>query len=201
MIILLSVTGEREVFYRQERIGYNNKTFSIIKFATMLKNSPNMGTGSLTLRNDPRVTPVGRILRRTKINELPQVFNVINGDMTLVGPRPQMEVDFLAYPKHVQDQIYEVKPGVTGIGSIIFRDEEKLISEANTDPREFYKSVIAPYKGEVELWYQEKASFWTDIKLILCTGRVIFSSNTDFMWKLFPTLPQSSLKTNSKVKM
>jgi len=80
------------VFYYQERIGYHNQYFDIIKFATMLKNSPNMGTGSITLRKDPRVLPIGGFLRKTKINELPQILNVIKGDMSLVGPRPLVDL-------------------------------------------------------------------------------------------------------------
>lgn len=123
--ILLLLTGEHEVFYLQKRVGYKNKRFQIWKFATMLKNSPNMGTGSLTLRGDSRVLPMGKFLRKTKINELPQIVNVLIGNMSLVGPRPQMEVDFYRYPEHIQEVIYNAKLGITGIGSIVFRDEEK----------------------------------------------------------------------------
>ena len=90
-IIILKFTGEQEVFYFQKRIGYNNRPFMIWKFATMLKNSPNTGTGEITLRNDPRVTKFGKLLRLTKINELPQIINVFLGDMSIVGPRPLME--------------------------------------------------------------------------------------------------------------
>ena len=97
-IIILWCTGEHYIWYLQKRIGYKNKFFNIIKFATMLLASPNMGTGSLTTRNDPRVLPFGKFLRKTKINELPQIFNVFNGTMSIVGPRPQMEVDFLRFP-------------------------------------------------------------------------------------------------------
>ncbi|MEZ4892332.1 MAG: sugar transferase [Saprospiraceae bacterium] len=128
IMILLRFSAEGEVFYGQERIGYKNRKFRIWKFATMLKNSPNMGTGSLTVRNDPRVTTIGRFLRRSKLNELPQLINLLTGDMTLVGPRPQMKVDFEAYSAEVQAHIYDARPGITGIGSIVFRDEEKLLS-------------------------------------------------------------------------
>ena len=124
LILLLLLTGEGEVFYLQRRIGYKNSQFSIYKFATMLKNSPSMLTGSITLRDDPRVTPVGKYLRKSKVNELPQLINVIKGEMSLVGPRPQMEVDFQSFPQEVQEKIYDVKPGITGVGSIVFRDEE-----------------------------------------------------------------------------
>ena len=94
----------------------------------MLSNSANMGSGSLTLKNDPRVLPFGSFLRKTKINELPQILNIIIGDLSIVGPRPQMQVDFEKYSDDVQGKIYNVRPGLTGIGSIIFRDEESLIS-------------------------------------------------------------------------
>ena len=197
VIILLSITGEREVFYLQNRVGYQNNRFGIIKFATMLKNSPNMGTGSLTLRNDPRVTSVGRILRMTKINELPQVFNVLKGDMSIVGPRPQMEIDFMAYSEDVRERIYNVRPGITGVGSILFRDEEKIISESELSPRDCYEQVIAPYKGEVEMWYQSHASIWTDIKIILCTAWVIIFKGWSVVWRLFQDLPKNKIIVDS----
>jgi len=189
IIILLLLTGEHEVFYLQNRVGYKNQFFKIWKYATMLKNSANMGTGSLTVRNDPRVTAVGKFLRKTKINELPQIINVLIGNMSFVGARPQMEVDFLKFPEHVQKVIYNTNPGITGIGSIIFRDEEKWISNAQGDPHEFYKQHIAPYKGELEIWYQENLSFWTDMKLIFCTIWVIIFSESQLPYKIFKGLP------------
>ena len=88
LAILLRMTGEGKVFYRQERMGFGLKPFFILKFATMLENSPSLGSGDITLKNDPRVLPVGRVLRKTKINELPQLWNVLIGEMSLVGPRP-----------------------------------------------------------------------------------------------------------------
>ena len=117
--ILLRITAEGEVFYFQERIGLNNSRFQIWKFATMLKNSMNMGTGSITLQNDFRVTKVGKFLRKTKINELPQIINVIKGEISLVGPRPLVTKTFSAYSEDIQSKIYKVKPGLTGIGSIL----------------------------------------------------------------------------------
>lgn len=164
--IILLLTGEHEVFYFQERIGYQNKPFFIWKFATMVKNSPNIGNGLMTTRNDPRVLPFGRFLRKTKINELPQIINILIGDMSIVGPRPLVDKTFDPYPEYVKETIYNVKPGLTGIGSIVFRDEEKLISETNLPKEEFYANYISPYKGELELWYQKNISLLTDIKLI-----------------------------------
>ena len=187
--IILLLTGEHEILYLQKRVGYKNNYFKIWKYATMMKNSANLGTGSLTVRNDPRVTMVGKFLRKTKINELPQIANVLIGNMSIVGARPQMEIDFLKFPEHVQKVIYNTNPGITGIGSIIFRDEEKWISNAQGDPHEFYKEQIAPYKGELEIWYQENISFITDFKLVFCTAWVIVFSKSELPFKIFKGVP------------
>lgn len=185
---VLRLTGEGEVFYRQERMGFKNKKFLIYKFATMVKDSPNLGAKSLTLRNDPRVLPFGKILRISKINELPQFYNVLIGDMSIVGPRPQMEVDFLTYTKNVQSNIYKSKPGVTGIGSIYYRDEEKIISKTK-NPRKFYKETISLYKGELEIWYLANKSFYVDIVLIFLTVLSVAFNKPDLIFKFFPTIP------------
>ena len=191
IIIILKFTAEGEVFYFQERIGLNNSRFQIWKFATMLKNSMNMGSGSITLQNDSRVTKIGVFLRKTKINELPQIINILKGDISLVGPRPLVDKTFSAYNEEVQSKIYNVKPGLTGIGSIIFRDEESIISAVtDEDPHDFYKRVIAPYKGELEMWYQEHCSFFLDLQLIFTTAWVIIFSETRVYEKWFKDLPK-----------
>ena len=191
IIILLRFTAEGEVFYFQERIGVNNSRFQIWKFATMLKNSMNMGTGSITLQNDFRVTKVGGFLRKTKINELPQIINILKGDISIVGPRPLVTKTFSAYSEEIQEKIYNVKPGLTGIGSIVFRDEETLISNAkDEDPHEFYMRVIAPYKGELEMWYQDHKSFLLDLQLIFFTAWVIIFPESRLYEKLFTDLPK-----------
>ena len=189
IIIILKFTGEGEIFYLQKRLGYLNNEFKIIKFATMVKNSPNIGTGSLTLRDDPRVLPFGNFLRKSKINEFPQIFNVLIGNMSIVGPRPQMKVDFDKFPLKKRNEIYKSKPGITGIGSIIFRDEEKWISNFNGDKHEFYKNKIAPYKTEVELWYYKNQSVFIDLKLVFLTAWVIIFPNSNVVYKLFKSLP------------
>ena len=189
VVIILLLTGEHRVFYLQKRVGYKNERFSIWKFATMLKISPSIGTGSLTLREDPRVLPVGKFLRQTKINELPQIINVLIGNMSIVGPRPQMEVDFYKFPEKIQEVIYDSKPGITGIGSIVFRDEETLLTKAAGDPHEFYKHHLAPYKGELEIWYHKHESLLTDFKIIFLTAWVIISPESKLPFKFFPDLP------------
>ena len=113
--------------------------------------------------------------------------------MSVVGPRPVMRVSFEAYPDEVQKVIYNVIPGLTGIGSIIFRDEEDLISEVKNnggDLWEFYKGKIYPFKGELEIWYQNHKSFFLDMKIIFVTAWVIFNPNSQIYNKLFKGLPQ-----------
>jgi lipopolysaccharide/colanic/teichoic acid biosynthesis glycosyltransferase len=134
VIVILAVTGEHQVFYRQTRIGRGGREFGILKFATMLKASPNLAGGSLTVRGDPRVLPFGRFLRATKINELPQVINVLLGDMSFVGPRPQVRGDFDHYSPEVKAAVTSVRPGITGVGSVVFRDEERFLSRPGVDP-------------------------------------------------------------------
>lgn len=191
--IILLLTGEHKVFYYQERIGYQNKKFKIFKFATMLKDSPNIGTGLHTRRNDPRVLPFGKFLRKTKINELPQLINIFFGSMSIVGPRPIVKKTFESYSKEVQNIIYKVKPGLTGIGSIVFRDEEELLSNTNLPPAEFYKNKIAPYKGELELWYHKNLSFYTDLMIILITAFTVFFPKNNLVFKFFQDLPKRKI--------
>ena len=109
--INLKFTGEGEVFFYQKRVGLNFQTFYLIKFVTMLKNSPFIGSGTITLKDDPRILPFGRFLRKTKINELPQLINVLVGDMSVIGPRPQTDRCFQAFPYKYQKEITKVKPG------------------------------------------------------------------------------------------
>ena len=187
------LTGEGYVFYFQKRRGLKNQYFDIWKFATMLKNSPNIGTGSITLRNDPRVTPVGKYLRKSKINELPQLINVLLGSMSVVGPRPLVDKTFFAYPEDIRDLVYIEKPGITGIGSIVFRDEERLISASDMEPHTFYEQHIAPYKGALEIWYQKNISFYTDLMIILLTIWVILFPESDLHFKIFKDLPKRPL--------
>jgi len=186
----LLLTGEHYVFYFQERIGLYNKRFYIWKFATMLKNSPNMMGGLHTTRKDPRILPMGGFLRKTKLNELPQLINILKGDMSIIGPRPLVDKTFAPYPEHVKAHIYDSKPGLSGIGSIIFRDEEKLLTETTMDKSEYYAQYISPYKGELELWYQKNLSLRTDVVLIFLTVWVIIFSESQLQFKVFKDLPK-----------
>jgi len=189
VVVGLLLTGEHYVLYFQKRIGLHNKPFDIWKFATMLKASPNLPGGLHTMRKDPRLIPLGRFLRKTKINELPQVVNILKGDMSIVGPRPLVSKTFDPYPDHVKEHIYNVRPGLTGIGSIVFRDEERLLSETKMVPAQFYAQYISPYKGALELWYQDHLSFSTDFMLVFLTAWVILFPQSRLVYKVFRDLP------------
>lgn len=186
--IALRLTGEGEVFFIQQRVGRGGRPFGLYKFATMLKNSPNLGTGTVTVKNDPRVLPLGRFLRKTKINELPQLLNIFKGDMSIIGPRPQTQRCFDAFPARSQAEIIKVRPGLSGIGSIVFRDEEELM-HASEEPERFYDEVIMPYKGALEEWYVAHQGLWTYLAAIFVTAWVVLFPASRLAWRVFPQLP------------
>lgn len=185
---ILKFTGEGEIFYRQMRIGKDGSIFGVLKFATMLKDSPNIGTGTITVKHDPRVLPFGRFLRKTKINELPQLLNILSGKMSVIGPRPLTMETFNAYPKRVKNKITSVRPGLSGVGSIVFRDEESLLQDAD-NASEFYENIIAPYKGKLELWYVDNRNILVYFLLIISTIYVLISPKSKFLWTLLRDLP------------
>ena len=155
----------------------------------MLKNSPNLGTGTLTVKDDPRVLPLGRFLRKTKINELPQLLNILFGDMSIVGPRPQTQRCFDAFPIASQVAIVKVRPGLSGIGSIVFRNEENMM-HASADPNQFYDAVIMPYKGRLEEWYVANRNICTYLLCIIITAWTVVFPDSAVVWKVFPALPK-----------
>ena len=189
IVTILRFTGEGEVFFLQERIGKGGKKFKLFKFATMQKNSPNIGTGTVTMRGDPRVLKVGKFLRKTKINELPQLLNIFLGDMSVIGPRPLTVQTFGAYLESTQSFIVQVPPGLSGIGSIIFRGEEDIMHGA-TGSVDFYANVIAPYKGALEEWFVSNKSLYVYFLAIFVTVWVILIPRTKIAWKVFKNLPE-----------
>jgi lipopolysaccharide/colanic/teichoic acid biosynthesis glycosyltransferase len=190
--IVLRFTGEGKVFYFQERVGFEGKLFRLAKFVTMLEDSPNLGSGDITLQNDSRVLPFGRILRNTKLNEIAQVINLLKGDMTLVGPRPLTPGNFNCYPDLVQREIVKVKPGLTGLGSIVFTDEESIIANSRKEPLDCYRDEIAAYKGELEMWYISHRSMWLDFKIVLLTVWVLLFRGSTLYEKVLKGLPSRS---------
>ena len=189
ILLILRLSGEGEIFFSQERIGKNGRPFKLLKFATMLKNSPNIGTGTVTISNDPRVLPVGQFLRKTKINELPQLINILIGDMSIIGPRPLTKQTFDAYPSLTQQTIIQVRPGLSGIGSIIFRGEEEIMHGAAASV-DFYNSVIAPYKGTIEVWFVLNKGLYLYFLAIALTVWAVLSPKTSVHWHLLKKLPK-----------
>lgn len=188
VVVVLRLTGEGEIFYLQERIGRFGKSFKLFKFATMLKDSPNMGTGTVTVKGDPRVLPFGKFLRKTKINELPQLLNIFFGHMSVIGPRPLTSDAFNAYSREIQTSIVEVRPGLSGIGSIIFRNEEEMLSEGMSS-MEYYRTELAPYKGAVEQWYVENQNLLVYFTAIALTAWVVAFPSSSAVWRIFNGLP------------
>lgn len=189
VIIILKLTGEHYIFYAQKRVGRNEKVFHVLKFATMLKDSPNMKGANVTKRDDPRVLPFGKILRKTKINELPQLFNIWLGQMSVVGPRPLTLDQYQNYSKEQREYISKLTPGLTGIGSLIFRDEESIMEKSGMDYNEIHDTIIAFYKGELESWYYNNKNIFLYFKIILLTAFAVVRSDFDAR-KMFKSIPE-----------
>lgn len=192
IMVALLIFNKGDILFRQKRLGQNNTEFEILKFSSMLKNSVNLPGGAITVRNDPRVTKLGHILRLTKLNELPQLFNVLYGDMSFVGPRPLMMAGFELLTKEVQSILYKSKPGITGISSVVFRDEERLVTDSQIVPEEFYEKYIFPYKSELEKWYHIHKSFLVDFLILFLTAIKIISPRSKIEFKIFSSLPKSN---------
>ena len=189
IVMILRFTGEGEVLYKQRRVGLHGEHFGLLKFATMLKDSPNIGAGEITVRADPRILPFGRFLRKTKLNELPQLFNILKGDLSLVGPRPMVPSTFSEYPAKARERLCQVRPGLTGIGSVFFRDEEEML-DGFEDALSFYREVIIPYKADLEMWYVERRSIRLYFLLILLTAWAIPFPGTTLPQRLLKGLPR-----------
>lgn len=157
------------VFFRQERVGRYGRVFRIHKFRTMHSVAvPLAVPEELTIGADPRITVAGRWLRRTKLDELPQLIDVLVGNMSLVGPRPEVPRYVAHWPAHLRQQVLMLRPGITDLASIEFRDESALLAQA-PDPQRYYIEVIAPRKLQLAVRYLQQASLRTDLKLIART--------------------------------
>jgi lipopolysaccharide/colanic/teichoic acid biosynthesis glycosyltransferase len=159
------------VFFRQTRIGKDSHAFKIIKFRTMIKRADKQGL-PITTGQDPRVTPFGRLLRKTKLDELPQFLNVFWGHMSLVGPRPEVPRYVRMYSRK-QMRVLSVKPGLTDPATIVYRDEEAILARYD-DPEKAYIEHIMPEKLKLNLSYIEKSSFVSDLALLLRTFTKLF---------------------------
>jgi len=171
----------RRVFFRQTRIGLGLQPFMIIKFKTMVEGAEAGGT--VTAQGDPRVTPLGRVLRAAKLDELPQLINVVKGDMGLVGPRPLTPNEVAAISPDLAGDVYAVRPGMTGVAQLVFVHEEQILSTAS-DPEAAYFEVVLPKKVALELAYARRRTWLTDLAVVVATpiagfvpglGRAVFA--------------------------
>ena len=165
--VYIWISSGRPVFYTQQRVGINSKIFTLLKFRTMINNAAQMTNGSITVQNDNRITPIGRFLRRWKLDELPSLWNVLKGDMSLVGPRP----DVPGYADKLTGEarrIFEMRPGITGLATLKYANEEKLLA-AVKNPKIYNDEVIYPDKVRINLEYMDNWSLWGDVKIIFKT--------------------------------
>lgn len=159
------------VFFRQERVGLGGRRFRIWKFRTMYVQQP-AGSRRITVGADPRITSVGAFVRRYKLDELPQLFNVIAGDMSLVGPRPELPEYVESYPPRTREIVLSVRPGITDSASVEYRDESEILARAE-DPEREYRDVVLPHKLALAERYVQSWSLWLDIRLIFATLAVL----------------------------
>ena len=192
VIVILRFTGENKIFYFQERVGKKEKIFSLIKFVTMVENSEEIG-GDVTIKNDPRILPFGSFLRNSKINELPQLINIIIGDMSIVGFRPQTKNSFNLFSDSSRIKISENRPGLTGIGSLYFSNEEELLDAKKGRDINFYESIIVPYKENLEIWWCLNNNIGNYFYCIFLTALAVFVNRSlveKLLWKSLPKPPE-----------
>ncbi|HUX16126.1 MAG: sugar transferase [Phycisphaerae bacterium] len=165
--LVIRLTDRGPVFYRQERVGRGGRPFRIFKFRTMVVGADRMGA-HITVGRDPRITRIGHLLRKTKIDELPQLLNVLGGTMSFVGPRPEVPKYVAMYDER-QRRVLEARPGITDVASIKYRDEQEILAEAGDDWERVYVEQVMPDKLRLNLEYLQNRSLWTDLKVILKT--------------------------------
>ncbi|MDR1700502.1 MAG: sugar transferase [Lachnoclostridium sp.] len=188
IMIGLKLTGEHDIFYRQIRVGKGGRDFGLFKFATMLRNSPNLSGGLYTSKDDPRMLPMGNFLRKTKINELPQLLNIFIGQMSVIGYRPTVRQHYEAYSEKCRIKLADSTPGLSGIGSIVFRNEEEILQQFE-DKKSFHQNVINPYKAELEAWYIGHKGLYNYFKLIFLTLDAVLHSSSKKWQTSFNDIP------------
>lgn len=164
------------VFFRQTRVGRDGKLFRIYKFRTMHAHTERAGP-AITIGADPRITRSGNWLRRTKVDELPQFINVLRGDMSVVGPRPEVPAYVAMYPETVRHQVLSVRPGITDVASIEFRDESSMLGQSR-DPEQTYVEQILPIKLRYATQYVQSHTLWGDLKIIARTVSAVWIRRT-----------------------
>ena len=183
-------TGEHEIFFKQIRMGKNGEEFEILKFATMVKNSENIGGGGFTEINDPRLLVLGSFLRKTKIDELPQLLNVLRGEMSLVGFRPIVRQSFVRAMEIGNKEIYSVLPGMTGPASIILRNEDEII-EGVEDKKKYYDDHVLPVKVSLDDWWARNRNVYNYFVVLLLTALSLVTPPDILPLNLLKNLPKS----------
>jgi len=168
--VLVKTTSRGPVFYRQERVGRGGRIFRIVKLRSMFADADKRGL-LITRAEDPRITPIGRVLRRLKLDELPQLWNVLAGDMSLVGPRPEVP-RYVEFYSELQRKVLMIRPGITDPASLAYRNEEELLG-TQPDPDQYYRQVVLPDKLSRNIEYLERISFFYDLSLVLHTTSII----------------------------
>lgn len=172
IMLLIKLKDGGNVLFKQVRVGKDGKHFKVLKFRTMVMNAEKLGN-KVTTGNDPRITAIGSTLRKYKLDELPQLFNVLKGEMSLVGPRPEVPEYVEFYPEETKNIVLSVQPGITDIASIEFVNENDLLSDSD-DPVADYKNKVLPVKLAYNVDYVNQQSLWLDFNLILKTVAAIF---------------------------
>ena len=179
LLLIISFLIKKEdggdVFYRGIRVGRNRKTFSIFKFRTMVVNAENIG-GPSTPDDDPRITRIGKFLRRYKLDELPQLLNILKGEMSFVGPRPEVQMEVETYTEE-EKKILSARPGITDWASLTFHNEGEIL-KGSKDPHKTYREKIRPAKLKLALKYVHEQSLRTDIKIIFQTLSTLVRTRT-----------------------
>lgn len=174
LIILIKLTSPGPIFYRATRVGRYGKQFKLFKFRSMIVNADQIGPG-VTGASDSRITPIGRFLRRTKLDELPQLINVLRGEMSIVGPRPE-DPRYVEFYTDQQRKVLAVRPGITSPASVKYRHEESMLNGDNWEVH--YVEKVMPAKLSIDLAYAENASLLQDLKIIVATIKALFTETS-----------------------
>jgi lipopolysaccharide/colanic/teichoic acid biosynthesis glycosyltransferase len=170
--LLIKLDSSGSALFAHERVGRHGRKFKLLKFRTMVQDAPKLG-GAITAGHDPRITRIGRLLRATKLDELPQLWNVLKGEMSLVGPRPEVEQYVQLWEPELRKQVLSVRPGITGLTQIRYRHEERLLAQ-QSDSEKYYREVLLPLKLASDAEYVRRRSLLFDLSILLRTVIALF---------------------------